>query len=228
MIVGLSSDATDRGVVLIGYSGHAQVVHETFLSMRRSVVGYCDISESDDVLYDLTYLGNEMDEDVLLSLRPYDYFICIGENATRERLQIRLLEHLGAATNAIHARSVLSPTARLGRGVLLGPGSVVNANAAIGDGVIVNSGAVVEHDCELGSFSHLAPNATLTGNVKVGCRSLVGAGTVVIPGKVIGSDVTVGAGSVVIENLESGSRFAGNPARPISSRLRTKRQGDIS
>ena len=82
-------------------------------------------------------------------------------------------------------------------------------------GCIINTGAIIEHQCEVGNFSHIAPGVKLCGNVIIGENCLIGANSVIKPGVKIGNNVTVGAGAVVLNDIQSNSRFVGNPAKQI-------------
>jgi UDP-perosamine 4-acetyltransferase len=140
----------------------------------------------------------------------------IGDASGRRRV----FEHLGRAgfelPPIVHASAVVSPWAKLGRGVHLLAAAVVNASVEIGDDAIVNSGAIVEHDCRLAPHAHVAPGARLAGGVTVGEGAHVGIGAVVIEGVRIGAGALVAAGAVVVRDVPDGARVAGVPARPMT------------
>lgn len=139
--------------------------------------------------------------------------VAIGANQVRDRLGRRLEEAGFELVSVVHPRAWLSPSARLGSGVVVMAGAVVNACASIGDLAIINSGATVDHDCVIGRAAHVAPQCGLAGCVRVGDRALLGVGTKVIPGVSIGADATVGAGSVVVRDLREQALAMGVPAR---------------
>lgn len=115
----------------------------------------------------------------------------------------------------VHGSAVVSPWARLGRGVQLLALAVVNAAAVLGDGVIVNTGAIVEHDCVIGASAHLGPRAVLGGHVTVGEDTHIGMGAVVVEGLSVGSRAFVAAGAVVVRDVPDGARVGGVPAAPL-------------
>ena len=139
----------------------------------------------------------------------------VGDNSARERVFERLLEAGFELPPILHASAVVSPRARIGRGVHVLAGTIVNASAEIGDDVILNTGAIVEHDCSIGAHAHLGPGVRLAGMVTVGERAHVGIGAVAIEGVRIGAGALVAAGAVVVRDVPPGVRVAGVPAREM-------------
>jgi sugar O-acyltransferase (sialic acid O-acetyltransferase NeuD family) len=139
----------------------------------------------------------------------------IGDSGPRRAAFDRLLAEGFELPPIAHASAVISPWAKLGRGVQTLAGAIVNAGAELGDNVIVNTGAIVEHDCEVGAHAHLAPGVRLAGLTTVGEGAHIGIGAVVIESVNVGPEALVGAGAVVISDVPAGARVAGVPARPL-------------
>lgn len=135
----------------------------------------------------------------------------VGDNRARAEC-LRLAEGLPLPA-LVHPRAVVSPSVRVGRGVVVFANAVVNGGAVLEAAVIVNTAAVVEHDCVLREGAHLSPGAVLAGGVTVGRGSWVGAGAVVIQRVDVGDGSVVGAGAVVIRRVPGGVTVVGNPAR---------------
>lgn len=76
----------------------------------------------------------------------------------------------------------VDPTARLGRGVVLGADVTIGAYAVLGDGVVLGDRAWVGEHCvvaagvELGADSRLYPQVTCYSGTRVGARSIVHSG----------------------------------------------------
>lgn len=206
----------NHGIVMVGAGGHAKVCIELLQAMGETIA-YC-IAGADappDCLGVPVLAGDEQ----LARLRTEGYarvFIAIGANRVRARLGAAASELGYELVNAISPRAVVSPSARLGRGIAIMAGAVINADAAIGDLAIINTGATVDHDSIVGSASHIAPQSALAGNVNIGAGSFLGVGSKVIPGITIGEGATVGAGGVVISNIAAGTTVVGVPAKPLS------------
>ena len=213
----LSASAPARApVVVIGAGGHAKVVIELIRAQglynvmgctdrepqRRDVVG-APILGSDDVLPDLYAQGVR------------HCFIALGDNALRRKVAARVTSLGFQLVNAISPKAVVSPSARIGRGVAVMGGAVINADATIGDLAIVNTRAAIDHDCQIGEAAHVAPRAALAGSVRIGPLAFVGAGATIVPGVSVGESTVVGAGATVISNLGPNIVAVGVPAKPL-------------
>ena len=209
----------ESSLVVVGYSGHAFVVLDTSISAGFKPVGYFDAVEKASNPFNLPYLGRETDLGKFDFFLHNQWFVAIGDNSIRRKVQIALLNR-GAQSPAtiIHPAAVLSKYNTLGTGVLISASSVLQTFSEIGDGVICNTGCIIEHECRIGSFAHIAPGVVLCGNVQVGENSFVGAGSVVKPGVVIGKNAIIGAGSVVIRDVPDGAVVAGVPAKSIKTK----------
>ena len=204
-----------KEVVIIGYSGHAYVACDILARMGRTVVGYCDKEEQEDNPLTLKYFGDESDKTVLDQLMDYECFVAIGNNEVRRQIGTYLTENQITLIKAIHPDAIVSSSASIGAGAMIGPGAIVNAFATIDEGAICNSRSVIEHECNVGEYSHIGPGAVLGGNVRIGNNTLIGAGAVVLLNLQVGSNTVIGAGSVVINNIGDNKKAVGNPCRYI-------------
>ncbi|MFN4211025.1 MAG: NeuD/PglB/VioB family sugar acetyltransferase [Devosia sp.] len=146
------------------------------------------------------------------------FHICIGDNATRQRLHLALIAAGSVPVSILHPAAIVSAHASLGTGSFVAARAILAPRSSVGDGVIVNHGAVVDHDCRLSDFVHVAPGATLGGGVQVGDLVLIGAGANILPSCRIGSGAIVGAGAVVICDMPERAVFVGIPAAPQQPR----------
>jgi UDP-perosamine 4-acetyltransferase len=210
-------------VVIIGAGGHGKVVLDILRAQGAyQPIGFVDADArlTGTKVSGLTVLGPT---NLLPRLRQQQKIghaiVAIGDNRTR-------LRHLAAVeaegydlVSAIHPRAFVSPTARIGRNVVIGPQASIVTESRIGDGSIVNTAAIVEHECDISEAVHLAPGACLAGRVRVGACAFIGIGAQVVQCLAIGEGATVGAGAVVIEDVPDGVTVVGVPARVVRMRV---------
>ena len=219
----MAAEARPLPILGFGAGGHAK----SLLEAVRSAGTFAPVALLDE---DSGRAGSEMLGVPVLSeegalerfLKDGVAHAFVGVGGTRDRAPRRRVFELllGAGFELppiVHAAAVVSPSARLGRGVQVLAAAVVNADAEIGDGAIVNTGAVVEHDCRIGAHAHTAPRAVLAGGVTIGTEAHIGIGAVVIEGVRVGTSAFVAAGAVVVNDVEKGVRVAGVPARELAA-----------
>ena len=206
---------SDNKNVIIGYSGHAYVVAESYLSNGNSLEYYTNLIKVDNNPFNIAYLGCETDSNFKGWSMKLSYILGIGENNLRFKIAHLLLSNSKIIETVIDSNAIISKSANIGVGVFASKGVLVNAFSKIGDFAILNTGCIIEHECEIGIAAHIAPGAVIAGNVKIGKRSFIGANSVIKQGVEIGDDVIIGAGSVIINSVSSNSKIVGNPGRII-------------
>ncbi|MEM9116400.1 MAG: acetyltransferase [Cyanobacteria bacterium P01_F01_bin.56] len=146
-----------------------------------------------------------------------EWVVAIGDNAVRQRLAKKLATRGCRFTMAVH------PSAQIGLGVKIAPGTVIMANAVInadtqiGHHVIINTGAIIDHDCCVGDYCHVAPGCSVCGNVTLGSCVMLGVGSCICPGITIGDETCCGAGSVIVKSLPARCVAYGCPAKIVRS-----------
>lgn len=206
-------------IVIIGAGGHGKVVLDVLRAAGQyEPVGFIDADTrlAGTKVSGVPVLGPT---NVLPKLRQQQRvahaIVAIGDNRTRYRYLAAIESEGFELTSAIHPTAFVSPTARLGRNVVVCPNASIITEARLGDGVIVNTGAIVEHECELADAVHVAPGACLAGRVRVGACAFIGIGAQVIQCLAVGEGATVGAGAVVIQDVPDGATVVGVPARVV-------------
>jgi sugar O-acyltransferase (sialic acid O-acetyltransferase NeuD family) len=201
-------------IYLIGAGGHGKVVLETLLLLGCEV----ELLDGDAALWGRTVLGRKVGrEEEVLSLvgRPVDFFVGIGDGASRRRVAERWEGRGHRLTRVVHPWARVSRSATLESGVSVMAGAVVQAEARVSKGAIINTGATVDHDCRIGEYAHVAPGAHLAGNVEIGPGAWVGIGSAVREGVAIGARAVVGAGAAVVDDLPPEVVAYGNPCRVV-------------
>ena len=206
-------------VLVVGAQGHARVCIEALHEDPANVV--VGVVSRDGVGIDglaVDVLGRDDDlMDATQRAQATTGFVAIGVN----RVRAEAIERWDATglplCSAVSRHAIVSPTAVIGDGVALLPGSVVNAATSIGRGAIVNTNASVDHDCRIGAMVHVAPGVAIAGGVTVGDGAFIGIGARVLPNLTIGAGATVGGGAVVVADVAPGTTVIGVPARPVGS-----------
>ena len=119
------------------------------------------------------------------------------------------------AAPILHPASVVSASARLAPGGLVGPLAVIGSNVTCGRFFMANRMASAGHDCSVADFCTIGPAATICGGCVLEDGVYVGAGAVLLPKVRIGRNAVIAAGAVVTRDVASGTVVAGNPARII-------------
>ncbi len=205
----------ENKTAIIGYSGHAYVVAESYLSKGNLLEYYTNLIKVDNNPFSLAYLGCETDPNFKGWDMRLAFILGIGENNLRYKIAQLLLSKSQIIESVIDPNSIITKSATIGVGVFASKGVLVNAFSKIGDFTILNTGCIIEHECEISTAVHIGPGAVLAGNVKIGKRSFIGANSVIKQGVEIGDDVIIGAGSVIINNISSNTKIVGNPGRII-------------
>lgn len=210
-------------MIIIGAGGHGQVVADILQRSENYKAGCQPIGFLDDdpklagkAILHLPVLGS------IASIEKHDFdevIVAIGNNETRMKIFDSLRARRVKFANALHPHGSLSPSAELGKGVMVCAGTVVNPVSFVGDNVILNTGCTIDHHNRIGAHAHIAPGVHLGGEVEIGEGALVGIGATVLPGCVIGAWAIVGAGAVVTKDIPAYATAVGVPARIIKHTL---------
>lgn len=207
---------SNKPVIIIGNGGHAAVLTEVLLLLKRKILGFTTPEEQVN-FYQIMYLGND---DRIISYNPDEVELVLGlgstsVNSIREKIFSHFKNRDFTFANVVHPSVIISPTALLGEGVQIMAGSIIQSQAHISDNSIINTGTVIEHNSLIGPHVHIAPGCKLSGNVKIekGCH--IGTGSTIIQGISVGQYTLVGAGAVVVQNVGSKKKVIGVPAKEV-------------
>ncbi len=197
----------NKEVIIIGSSGHGNVIADIILKSKDKVIGFLDDDLTRKNPYGVPLLGEISD---CCKYVDKKFIIAIGNNEIRKKIAERYPD-LDYYT-AIHPLAIISNKVEIEEGSCVMAGSVINACAKIGKHCIINTASVVEHDCKVGDYTHISPNACLCGTVKVGKSCHIGAGVTVKNNLFITDSTVVGIGAAVIENIVQSGTYIGVPA----------------
>ncbi len=205
-----------KDFLLFGTGGHAKVVMESILSNGCKNIQLFDDNPAKFSLFWLGYQITGGRSELIAFGQENQYegvIVTIGDNQIRQKIYTEFAHANLAFASAIHPKTVIASSVKLGVGLMIMAGVVINPDTTIGNNVIINTGAIIEHDIIIGDHVHIAPNATLCGGVHVGELTLIGAGAIVLPGVRIGKECIVGAGAVVTNDINDGDMVLGIPAK---------------
>lgn len=203
------------GLLILGFGGHARAVADVAIAMGITELAFEDASARSGEHFQ----GFQVVPVWELPLPDgWMAFGAAGHSAQRQAQLARI------RTAGWPLATLVAPSASLGAGCTIGPGTIVGQQAhvgpmaMVGDGCIINSGAVVDHESKVGDFTHISVNASVAGRCSIGCNVMLGAGATVIDKVTIGDGIVLGAGTVVVKNLIQSGTYVGVPARLLKER----------
>jgi sugar O-acyltransferase (sialic acid O-acetyltransferase NeuD family) len=209
-----------RDLVIVGAGGFARetaaavhAVNEVAPTWR--LLGFLDDDEAlhGRVRGGVPILGGI---DTVAALPTAAVVVCVGnprEYASRARIVRRL------ALPPERYATVVHPSAAIGAGCVIGPGSVLLAQVAltadvqIGGHVAVMPQVVLTHDNVVADHVTIASGVRLGGGARLARGAYIGAGALIREGLTVGDWSLVGMGSTVLHDVPPAQVWAGSPAR---------------
>lgn len=169
----------------------------------------------DDIFEADSFYGTEVHRPEVFRQKLNDIEIIIADGTPVERKLIRdKIDTYGFhLINLIDPTAIISPTAKLGRGIIVTPFSTISSNVVLHDNVLVQSYVRIGHDIEIGEDSVISSNVGIGGGAKVGSQTYVGMGAVVKNELKIGSNSIISMGAVVHTDIDDEVTVVGLPAR---------------
>ena len=204
-------------VVLVGSGQHARVLIYNIIEQGKYDIA-C-FTTHDPALVGTTYEGYEVggtDDDVEVLKEKYQtnkFIIAFGDMKKRKKLYEHYVANGWEAITVIHPNAIVSPNAKIGKGVLIECGCLITPNPVIGDNVVINTGSQVNHDNIIESHVYIASGVVLSGGVTIRENSLLDDGVIVSLGHSVGKNSIIGAGGVVTNDIPDNVIAVGNPAR---------------
>lgn len=208
-------------LIIVGGGEHARVVAQVAASRPDlwELEGFVDPKPCEQMQQGMKLARLGVDSDLLPLLQgdaTRQVVLGVGAvGATTTRRQVVESLHIegGRWASLIDASARVSPHVRIGRGVVVMPGSLVNCGAVLEDHCIINTGAIIEHDVNVGSFAQVGPGATIGGGTVLGVGCYIGLGACLRDHITIGQGATVGMGAAVIASVADRTTAYGVPAK---------------
>ena len=199
-------------LIIIGAGGHGKVCADIALKINKwNNIYFLDNNLEIEKCLDLPVIGPIAD--ALKYKEGADYFVAIGNNKIRERIQLNLEENDCTIATLIHPYAIINSHVQIKKGSVIMAGVVINSNTCIDRGSIINTNSTIEHDNQIGKFVHISPGVNIGGTVEIGDRTWIGIGSSVINDLKINSDITFGARSLVLENIKTKGTYYGSPLK---------------
>ena len=116
----------------------------------------------------------------------------------------------------VHPTAIISNSAEIGEGCLVGMNSIIEMGAMIADNVVIHSGVYIAHEVVVDKHCYITARAALAGDVKIGQCCFIGFNCSIRDGITIADNTVVGCSANVVKDItESGHVFIGNPARML-------------
>ena len=202
-------------LIIIGASGHGKVVADIAMKMNKwKNIAFLDDNLSLKNIMGIPVIGSSAN--VVEHKKHSDFFVAIGNNSTRERIQEGLLAQGTSIVSLVHPSAIIGTDVNVGIGTAIMAGVVINSSSVVGKGCIINSNSGLDHDNHIGDYVHISPRTHLAGTVKVGKGSWLGIGSVVSNNINICSGCKIGAGAVVVKDITESGTYVGVPVRKVN------------
>ncbi|GFI07871.1 UDP-N-acetylbacillosamine N-acetyltransferase [Lachnospiraceae bacterium] len=151
-----------------------------------------------------------------------EVIVALGEPEHKNCLYDKVQKRGYQFANIIHPKAWISPSASIGKGVIIKAEVLISCDTKIGNNVGIEAFVSIGHDCVIGE------NCQISSGVMVGGGSWIGAGTYIginVPVKEntkIGSNSIVGMGSIVLRDIPENVIALGNPARTMKYKDESK------
>ena len=198
-----------KKIIIVGAGGHAAELRDYIAYINNTgkihleVEGFLDDDEEAYKAYDYPepFLGTISSHQ---TRKDVDYLMGIA-NIKYRRPIIERIEAEGATfAGLIHPTVLISPSAKLGKGVIISHNASIGPKVVIGDHNIVNSRCTIGHDTVIGSYNFISPQVALSGHTTVGDENMIGVNSCTIPGIKLGNNNVIAAGSIIFKNVGDG------------------------
>jgi UDP-N-acetylbacillosamine N-acetyltransferase len=213
--------ALPRGLVVLGFGGHARSVADIALTLGIESLVFVDgAAGPNESLWGFPV--RKAFDDKLPD--GWQAFAASGNNHTRHAQAAAILGRCWPLATLISPTATIGSEAGISAGCFIGHHAHVGPLSTIGTGCIINTGAVVDHECKIGDYTHISVNSSVAGRCQLGSLVFLGTGAVVIDKVCIADSITIGAGSVVTEPLLEPGVYVGAPARCVKAEIDRERR----
>lgn len=199
-----------RKLIIIGAGGHSAEIDDYIGMINRQagearycIEGYLDDNPANYSAYRFSgpLLGGIPGHVIRTDC---SYIIGIANLEYRRRFVELYLERGATFATLVHPTAYISPSAKLGNGIVIGPMANIGPNVEIGDFTLINSRCSLGHDTKIGRFNFISPNVCFSGFTRIGDENLFGINSASIPGIKVGNRNRIMAGMVLDKPVGDG------------------------
>jgi sugar O-acyltransferase (sialic acid O-acetyltransferase NeuD family) len=194
-------------IIIIGTGGHSAELEDYFQYARNKnasfdseIHGFIDDNPLSYAHYNFTapFLG-----DIRTHVIQQDvhYIMGIANLQYRRPIIENFLAGGAVFASFIHPDAYISPSSKIGIGVVIAPGVNIGPKVSVGDFTLINSRCSMGHDSKIGSYNFICPNVCFSGFTNIGEENLFGINSVTIPGIQVGCRNKISAGMVLDKNI---------------------------
>ena len=176
---------------------------------------------------EISFIDDNMDAGQAYGIRQFTYeqfknssspvgcrvVIAHGEPRIRRILADKVRGDGYTLGSVVDRTARLSPSARLGEGIIVFPYVYISSCAVIGDNVLISLGSGVGHDSVIGDSAVVSTLVSISGNCSIGSGCYIGTTACIKEQVSIGENTIIGMGSCVFRDVGPGMIAVGNPAR---------------
>jgi sugar O-acyltransferase (sialic acid O-acetyltransferase NeuD family) len=143
------------------------------------------------------------------------FILAIGDPEFRLK-SVESLKKKGAAFQTfVHPSALVSKSAKLGEGVLIGPFCFVSVHCELGEFTFLNVYASIGHHSTIGKFTVMSPYASVTGNCEIGEFVQIATHGLVIPKTKVGNNARIAPGAAAYRTVPENALLTGVPGKVI-------------
>lgn len=205
-----------KDIIIVGGGGCGREVADFIYDINKekptwNLLGFIDDNEKifEGRRTDLKLIGTVKDWKV-----EHDQYFAMGiaSPQIKEKVAKILMDRGAQFVNIIHPTVRISPSAKLGNGIVIYSGAKIGSDDDIRDFVTIQS-TIIGHDVTIEPYVTVSSSCGITGGVLLKEKAFVADHACMVPGTIIGRSAYVGIGAVVLREVPDGTRVFGNPAR---------------
>jgi len=150
------------------------------------------------------------------------FAIATGEPFVRKLLKEKIQAKGFSLAAIVDSTAIVSPTAKLLQGVLVGAHCFISSDATIKENTFIQQLSTIGHDTIIGADCTISSLCQISGGCHVGDICYIGTGSCVREKVSVGESSIIGMGSFVHKNVKANTVEFGNPSKYIRDNV-TKR-----